>query len=648
VSVIAVDGHAFRRVESGAGAAHDAAQNEVFGEVAAQSRPRPEPAAPLLKVQGLRVQLAGGADVVSDVSFEVAAGRIIGLVGESGSGKTTVASALLGHVRHGARIVEGRIEVAGTDLLSLDEDALRTVRGRVVAHVAQDPATTLNPLLRIGTHMHEVLEVHAPALDRAAREARILDVFADVGLPAEAAFLKRFPHQLSGGQQQRVLLAQAFVLKPRLIVLDEPTTALDVSTQARVLATIRRLCSQHGVAAVYVSHDLAVVRELVDDVIVLYAGRIAEAAPLATLFDAPAHPYSQGLLAAIPDVAERRALQPIPGQAPAPGTRPAGCAFAPRCPLADARCGSEQPALSHLHGGQQAACLKLDAGPAFRIEAAASARRPTAEADGPPLLEVAQIDAWFGSRQVLHNVALRLGAGECVAVVGESGSGKTTLARALAGLGEHAAGSVLYRGQSLSLHARERTADVRHQIQYIFQNPYRALNPRHRVGETLTAAVRHFFGVDRAEARRRAEAVMARVSLQPGLLDAYPRELSGGERQRVAIARALVCEPQLLICDEITSALDVSVQATILALLRELQAGGLSILFVTHDLGVVRALADRVVVLREGRVVEHGAVDDVLDHPFNRYTKQLVEHSPSLIDAAHRPPREDRVIRYSI
>lgn len=641
MSAIAVDRPVFRQTDLRHGGAVDHA-----GAGSACDAVVPPAASALLSVRGLRVQIAGGVDVVSDVSFDVAAGRIVGLVGESGSGKTTVASALLGHVRHGARIVEGRIEVAGTDLLSLPEDALRAVRGRVVAHVAQDPATTLNPLLRIGTHMHEVLEVHEPALGRREREARILEVFAEVGLPAESGFLKRFPHQLSGGQQQRVLLAQAFVLKPQLIVLDEPTTALDVSTQAKVLTTIRTLCSQHGVAAVYVSHDLAVVRELVDDVIVLYAGRIVEAAPLAALFAAPAHPYSQGLLAAIPDVAERRALQPIPGQAPAPGTRPAGCAFAPRCPLRSDACAMQVPGLVRVGAQQRAACLRLDAGPAFRIEPAGAARA-VVRASGDALLEVAQIDAWYGERQVLHNVALGLEAGECVAVVGESGSGKTTLARALAGLGEHANGTVRYRGKALSLRARERSPDVRHQIQYIFQNPYRALNPRHTVGDTLITAVRHFFAVDRAEARRRAEAVLARVSLQPTLLDAYPRELSGGERQRVAIARALVCEPQLLICDEITSALDVSVQATILALLRELQAGGLSILFVTHDLGVVRALADRVVVLRDGRVVEHGAVDDVLDHPFAAYTRQLVDHSPSLIERAQRPDKAPRIVRYA-
>lgn len=606
-----------------------------------------EPDRALLEVSGLLVRLGNGADVVSDVSFSVVAGSILGLVGESGSGKTTIASALLAHVRNGARIVGGRIVVDGVDLLSLTESSLRAMRGRVVAHVAQDPAATLNPLMRIGSLMHEVLEVHEPALGRREREQRILAVFDEVGLPAEGEFLKRFPHQLSGGQQQRVLLAQAFVLRPKLIVLDEPTTALDVTTQAKVLATIRTLCRQHGVAAVYVSHDLAVVRELVDEVIVLYAGRVVERAPLETLFSTPAHPYTQGLLAAIPDVAERRPLQPIPGQAPAPGTRPRGCAFAPRCPLHVEDCAQDVPKLARVDAKRQAACLRLDDGPAFSVGVAEIGRRAR-PAGHAALLDVAGLDAWYGSRQVLFNVSLQLAQGECVAVVGESGSGKTTFARALAGLGDNAHGALSYGGQHLPLKARERPEYMRSQIQYIFQNPYRALNPRHTVGQTLTAVLRHFFDIDAAEARHRAEAVLAQVSLQPGIFDAYPRELSGGERQRVAIARALVCQPKVLICDEITSALDVSVQATILALLRDLQASGLSILFVTHDLGVVRALADQVVVLRSGYVIERGSSEDVLDHPFAAYTRQLVENSPSLLEKQLRVKQQPRLIRYSI
>jgi peptide/nickel transport system ATP-binding protein len=388
------------------------------------------------------------------------------------------------------------------------------------------------------------------------------------------------------------------------------------------------------VAAVYVSHDLAVVRNLVDRVVVLYAGRIVETAPLADLFERPRHPYTQGLLGAVPDLASRRALQPIPGQAPVPGTRPHGCAFAPRCPLAAPVCGQLTPTLDEIRAGHHVACHRLDAGRAFAPGRLESAVRSDARREA--LLDVRSLEAFYGHRQVLFDVSLEVAPGECVAVVGESGSGKTTTARAIAGLGEHARGEIHFNGKPLSLRARQRPLALRRQIQYIFQNPYRALNPRHTVGVTLTHALRHFFDITPREAESRAIETLERVSLQRELLNVYPRELSGGERQRVAIARALVCEPSLLVCDEITSALDVSVQANILALLRDLQSSGLALLFVTHGLGIVRTIADRVVVLHEGRVVEHGAVDQVLDRPAAEYTRTLVRDSPTL-DIASSP-----------
>ena len=604
------------------------AQLQLLHKAPRVAPPEPAPTPPLLDVRGLRIELASGADVVSGISFSVAPGRILGLVGESGSGKSTIAAALLGHAREGARIVSGQVEIGGIELLGLPPGELRQLRGQWVAHVAQDPASALNPLMRIGAHLHELLEVHEPALRKAERLARILQALDDVGLPAAPEFLTRFPHQLSGGQQQRVLLALAFVLNPRLIVLDEPTTALDVTTQAKVLATVRALCRRHGVAAVYVSHDLAVVRHLADDVVVLYAGRVVEQAPLQALFERPLHPYTQGLLAAIPDVAERRPLQPIPGQAPSPGTRPAGCAFAPRCTLATADCRRHAPQLEPQGSQRHLACLRPGEGPAFTRAALEPDATPPSGANA--LLHVAGVNAWYGSRQVLFHASLQLAPGQCLALVGESGSGKTTLSRALAGLGEHAQGELRYGGAALSLKARERSDHQRREIQYIFQNPYRSLNPRHTVGQTLATAARRFFKLTDAELQQRVDTALSQVSLQPRLACAYPRELSGGERQRVAIARALICEPRVLICDEITSALDVSVQSTILDLLARLQRNGLAVLLVTHDLGVVRALAQQVAVLRQGVLVETGPVARVLDHPSHAYTRQLVADSPSL------------------
>ena len=597
------------------------------GLAAIESR-APLSAAGVLQVRDLRVELAGQIDVLSGVSFSLEPGEILGLVGESGSGKTTLATALLAHARRGARIVGGHVEVAGQSLLTLHGEALRRARGSLIGYVAQDPATALNPVLRIGSLLRETLAAHQVELDREAQQQRIVDTLRDVGLPDDPAFLRRFPHQLSGGQQQRVMLALAFVLRPRLIVLDEPTTALDVTTQAHILATLRRLCKNLGVAAVYVSHDLAVIKELVDRVMVMYAGRIVEVADRQALFARPAHPYTRGLLAAIPDVAQRRDLQAIAGHAPAPGQRPPGCAFAPRCSRSTLECAQAEPALRDLASGQRVACFDP-----YLQNLQLLAHAPLQTVDVPveraPLLEVRDLNVAY-DRQVLFDVSLRVAAGECLALVGESGSGKTSLARAIAGLGENAEGQLLYAGRPLSLAARQRDGRQRHQIQYIFQNPYRALNPRQTVYQTLSAALQHFFGIKGATARERVNAVLQRVSLAPSVADLFPHSLSGGERQRVAIARALVCEPKLLICDEITSALDVSVQASILGLLRQLQLEGLTLLFVTHDLGVVRAIADRVLVLKLGRVVEQGLVDAVLDQPQAAYTRTLLEHSPTL------------------
>lgn len=581
----------------------------------------------VLQVHDLRVELPGQVDVVSGISFNLQAGEILGLVGESGSGKTTLATALLAHARRGARIVGGQVQVDGQALLSLEGEALRRARGSLIGYVAQDPATALNPALRIGHLLRETLAVHPSGLDRAAQQQRINETLRDVGLPDDPEFLRRFPHQLSGGQQQRVMLALAFVLRPRLIVLDEPTTALDVSTQAHILATLRRLCKSQGVAAVYVSHDLAVIKDLVDRVMVMYAGRIVETASRDALFSRPSHPYTRGLLAAIPDVAGRRALQAIAGHAPAPGQRPQGCSFGPRCERFASVCALQEPALQAREPGRAVACLVPHDQPLQAI-ALTPIAAVTAQAEAP-LLSIRGLNVAY-DRQVLFDIALQVQPGECLALVGESGSGKTSLARAIAGLGENALGELHYAGRPLPLQARQRDAGLRHQIQYIFQNPYRALNPRQTVYQTLSAPLEHFFAVKGVAARQRVEAVLKRVSLPASVADLYPHSLSGGERQRVAIARALLCEPRLLICDEITSALDVSVQASILDLLRQLQREGLTLLFVTHDLGVVRAIADRVLVLKVGRVVEQGAVDEVLDQPQAAYTRTLLEHSPSL------------------
>lgn len=594
---------------------------------------------PILHVSHLRVELDNGHDVVSDVEFTLGPGEILGIVGESGSGKTTIAAALLGHVRHGARITAGKVVFEGTDILTLPPDKLRRIRGRRVGYVSQDPATALNPLLRIGALFDEVLLVHEPKSTPAQRRERILQTLGDVGLPQNPELLERFPHQLSGGQQQRVLLALAFLPNPHLIVLDEPTTALDVTTQAHVLATIRELCTKRQAAAVFISHDLSSVRYLVDQVLVLYAGRTVETAPRETLFGAPKHPYTRGLLDATPSDVRARHLRAIPGEPAAPGLRPNGCSFHPRCGRVQPTCAAAPPSLVPLglRGGSTprgsthlVACYN----PAPSSDVPTQPQRHwAADLATPaprPLLTARALRAGYGARQVLFDVDLDLYRGECLALVGESGSGKTSLARVLAGLAEHAEGQLRFAAEDLPLPGSRRSVAAHRTLQYVFQNPYRALNPTKTVRQILTDAVRHFFPSTAAEAERRVLGALDRVALRAQCVDLYPRELSGGERQRIAIARALVCEPLVLICDEVTSSLDVSVQAAILKLLRQLQDGGLSLLFVTHDLGVVRTIADRVAVLHEGRIVETGSVAQVMLRPSAPYTRQLVQSSARL------------------
>jgi len=588
----------------------------------------------VIEVIDLRVELTNGLDVVDEVSFSVDAGEVLGLVGESGSGKTTIGTSLLGYVRGGARIAGGRVVVDGVDVLAASHAELTRLRGKAIAYVPQDPAAGLNPARRIGRQLAEVVKVHQPSLGDDAVRARIAQVLGEVKLPQGRELLERYPHQLSGGQQQRVMLALAFVNRPKAIVLDEPTTGLDVTTQAHVLDTVRELCATHRVAAVYVSHDLALVKGLADHVVVAYAGRVVERARCAELFRHPAHPYSRALLDAIPDVNQRRELIVIQGHAPAPGQRPSGCAFADRCRYALPECREAQPDLRRIGEEHAARCFRAEevgAMPApLRLQAL---ERPAAAVDAP-VLAVRGLNASYGGTRILHDVAFTLERGRCLALVGESGSGKTTLSRCLIGLHAQWDGEASYKGQALARSARSRPASVRHELQYVFQNPYKALNPRHAVGASVAAPLAHFFGVRGREATVRVGEALERVSLPAALAGRLPRELSGGERQRVAIARALVCEPEVLICDEITSALDVSVQAAILELLEELeQERGLTLLFVTHNLAVVRAIATDVAVLRAGRIVEAGPTGRVLDDPEHGYTRELIADSPTLLEA---------------
>jgi peptide/nickel transport system ATP-binding protein len=581
-----------------------------------------------LEVAGLEVRVGpGGPDVVSDISFRVAAGEILGLVGESGSGKTTVALALLGHARRGLRIAAGTVRLDGADLLRMRPGELRAARGARVAYVPQDPAAALNPALRIGTQLAEALAVHPGAVDDPA--GRALEVLREVRLDATPELLRRYPHQLSGGQQQRVALAMAFSCRPALIVLDEPTTGLDVSTQRHVLETVRGLCRSYGVAAVYVSHDLAVVGGLVTEVAVLYAGRIVELGPAAPVFAGPAHPYTRGLLAAVPSPDRAQELTGIDGQPPRPGQRGPGCSFAPRCALAIDACRQSPPA-PVLAAGRAVRCIRVAEIHVTEPPRPAAAARPDPGAT-TPLLSLRAVSARYGRTPVLSGISLDVPPESCVAIVGESGSGKTTLARCVTGLHGDWTGEITFAGERLPSGLRGRPKEVLRRVQYVFQNPYTSLNPRKTIGQILAQPLEQLLGVPARERPGRVAAVLADVSLSAGFASRYPDQLSGGERQRVAIARALVVEPDLLICDEVTSALDVSVQAVIVAELRRLQRERrLAMLFITHNLALVRSVAQYAVVLRDGAVVEAGPVGQVLEHPASPYTAALLADAPRL------------------
>ena len=599
---------------------------------------------PVISVDDLCIRLESGEAVVEGIGFTVAPGEVLGLVGESGSGKTTTALALLGYTRAGVHIDKGTVEIGGQAILGRNPGALRTLRGTVVSYVPQDPGAALNPSMRIGEAILDVLRAHRSS--HVAKDSwRDALARVDLALPG---FERRYPHQLSGGQQQRVTIAMASVCEPPVAVLDEPTTGLDVVTQDRILAELKALRDERGMAMVYVSHDLAVVAEMADRILVMYAGRVVESGRTADVIERPRHPYTRGLVAAIPDLGHRGTLRGIPGVSVGVGNWPQGCPFAPRCDHAVAECDSAIPTLDEVSAGHHVRCLRWHE---LTVNGRDRARpsSPTAsdlesvrggDSTGD-VLDVKDLVATYRRSHTGHpavdRVSFTIGAGECVALVGQSGSGKTTIGRCVAGLHVPASGTILFDGAQVAGAAKKRPLETRRRIQIIFQNPFESLNPRHRVGSSIARPLRGLMGLSQREADAEVTSLLERVRLPKYLSQRFPAELSGGERQRVAIARALAAKPDLLVCDEITSALDVSVQAAVLELLKELQRDlSLSMLFITHNLGVVAAIGDSVLVMDQGSLCETGPVDEVLSAPTNDYTRRLIAAAPRLPDAALR------------
>ncbi|HEY2259965.1 MAG TPA: ABC transporter ATP-binding protein, partial [Solirubrobacteraceae bacterium] len=601
--------------------------------------------------------------VVRDVSFHVARGESFGLVGESGCGKSTIALAIVRYLARNGSVSAGKIEIDGRDVLALNKSELRELRANTVSMVYQEPGRALNPSLLVGRQVAEVYEI--AGMNGKPAMAKAEEILGKVRISDPAGVMRRYPHQLSGGMLQRVVIAMALASEPSLLILDEPTTALDATVEAEVLDLVKGLRTEFNTSLLFISHNLAVIAKMCDRVGVLYAGELVEEGPAQAVFRDPRHPYTVGLLRSIPSRAgagrhERRAtLATMPGSLPAPGSVPVGCIFADRCGLADDRCRADAPPLYEIGGGRGARCHYHERaqtvpsggfaettpdGDTETTPDGDTETTPDGEAvapppaDGPPLIQVRGASKTFHmSGQTVRGllgVDLDIRPGETVGLVGESGSGKTTLARLLLGIIPPDEGSALeLDGHELQPLAPERQAADQKALQIVFQNPDSALNRRHSVRQLIGRSLSKLGGYRGEQLKAKLTSLMKSVRLPERYLPMRPSQLSGGLKQRVAIARAFAGDPRIVVCDEPTSALDVSVQAAILNLLTDLQRREqVAYLFISHDLGVVRYLADRIVVLYLGRVMEVGPADKVFGGPNHPYTEALLSAVPTLED----------------
>jgi len=638
----------------------------------------------VLSVRDLRVTFPGGIEAVRGVSFEVAAGEVVGVVGESGSGKTVAALALCGLVAAGARI-SGSVRIGGTEVVGADPATLRRLRGQEVGFIFQDPATTLNPVLRVGRQIAEGPVVHGQIARRQAGAVAV-EALRACDIPDPARRVLQYPHQFSGGMRQRAVIAMALAGRPSLIIADEPTTALDVTVQAQVLAVLRRKQAETGAACLLITHDLGVVAETAGRVLVMYGGRVVETGPVGAIFADPRHPYTRALLRSVPRVEGGQSrLDPIPGQPPTPVDLPPGCAFRPRCPIGRHRaiCGIEDPRLEPSPAGEQrsgaAACWPNHPHPnplppagegdgartvachfADEVESAALEQAPAqVGAVGAPLLAVQGLRVHYpvrspvlrravGAVRAVDGVDLVVREGETLGLVGESGCGKTTTGRAIMGLIRPSAGRIMIEGRDVTGLSRRALRGVRRHVQYVFQAPYSSLNPVLSVGEIVAEPMRIHGLYEALGGARRVAEVLELVGLSPSYAGRYAREFSGGQKQRIGIARALALQPRLLILDEPVAALDVSIQAQIVNLLQDLQAElGLAYLFIAHDLAVVRHISHRVAVMYLGRIVEQSETEALFRSPTHPYTQSLLSAVP-IPDPAARGMRERIVLQGEI
>ena len=582
--------------------------------------------------------------VLRDVSFRIGRGESYGLVGESGSGKSTAALAVVRYLARNGRVSGGRMAIDGRDVLALNREELRLMRASTVSMIYQEPGKALNPTIRVGRQVAEVFEIAGLAREEAMERAE--QMLAKVRISDPAGVMRRYPHQLSGGMLQRAVIAMALAAEPSLLILDEPTTALDATVEAEVLDLISALRQEFGTSFLFISHNLAVIAKMCDRVGVLYAGELVEEGSASAVFRDPRHPYTVGLLRCIPRRSATKSqsrLDTIPGFLPRPGELPPGCIFAPRCGLAQDRCRTESPPVYDVAPGRGSRChFHAQAQELPRVLASENgAPSGNGNGRGKPLIDASEISKTFNlAGQKIHaldRVSMEVRAGETLGLVGESGSGKTTLARVLLGLTPPDSGGTLtFEGVPLPPSAARRSRDQHKALQIVFQNPDSALNRRHSVRRLISRTLRKLGGYRGDALLARLRSLIFAVRLSEDQLPLKPAQLSGGLKQRVAIARAFAGDPRLVVCDEPTSALDVSVQAAILNLLGDLQRReDVAYVFISHDLGVVHYLSDRIAVMYLGRIMEIGPAERVFSGPHHPYTEALLSAVPTL-DNGHR------------
>jgi len=598
---------------------------------------------PLVQVKNLGIGFTSRAGLIlpilRNIDLAIGEGETIGLVGESGCGKSTLALAMMGYLKSGLSVLEGESLFRGRNVFDMGERALEDIRGGELALIPQNAGQSLTPTSRIGRQIDESVKLHT-RLVREQRRERVIELLLQVRLPQPEELLKRYPHELSGGQQQRAAIAMALAGEPDVLLLDEPTTGLDVTTQAHILELLRDLAAETGTAMVYVSHDLGAIARVSDRIAVMYAGEFVLEGPARQVLKQPAHPYARGLLLSIPRLKEAVVPASMPGRPPLPGGAGQGCGFADRCPMAEQRCRDKRPTLEPTTTQEFVRCHFHE-----RVEQLPPPEPPkrpdrSGRDETDSILQFNDVAISYAKPGIvdqilgrqpnvtptINEIDLTIRQGETFGLVGESGSGKSTILRAIAGLLPPQSGTITYEeAESLNTSVEERSNDLLRCVQLIFQNPDASLNPRHTVAEILAQPLKLYFGLGGDELRERSVALLEQVRLRADYLERLPSQLSGGEKQRVAVARAFAAEPKLVLCDEVTSALDVSVQAAVLDLLIQLQVDqGTTYVFVSHDLAVVRALADRVAVLYQGRLCEMGPSENVYRFPSHPYTEVLL------------------------